>query len=78
MQPMVLPLESLHCGEWAEVEDIVGEQSLVSRLAELGRRVGGRLKMVRQGLPCLLQVGGARLSLRGLQDLQVLVRPLSA
>jgi ferrous iron transport protein A len=73
---MMFPLECLRPGEWAEVCDVSGEPSWVGRLAELGIRVGARLQMLRDGSPCLLWVGGGRLSLRGQDGLQVLVRPV--
>jgi Fe2+ transport system protein FeoA len=74
---MLLPLESLRSGDTAEVEEIVGEQSLVLRLGELGLRAGSRFRVLREGLPCLLDVGGARLSLRIVPGLQVLVRTVA-
>jgi ferrous iron transport protein A len=73
---LTLPLECLRPGEWAEVCDVSGEPAWVGRLAELGVRVGSRLRMLRGGSPCLVQIGGGRLSLRGEHALQVLVRPL--
>ena len=72
----LLPLELVAAGQWAEVEDIGGEPSWVSRLAELGVCVGSRLRVVRQGRPCLLQIGSCRLSLRDELGTQILVRPL--
>lgn len=74
----LLPLELVRAGEWAEIEEVTGEPHWVGRLAELGLRAGSRLQMLRQGSPCLLQVGGCRLSLRGESALQILVRPLQA
>jgi Fe2+ transport system protein FeoA len=58
------------------VIDVVGEPAWVARLAELGLRAGGWVQLVRPGVPCLVQVGGGRLSLRSAQGMQVLVRPL--
>lgn len=72
----VLPLEGVRPGEWAEVLDVAGEPAWVSRLAELGIRAGSRLRVLRAGCPCLLQVGGSRLSLRADSATQILVRPL--
>ena len=78
MVPVTLwPLECLRPGEWADVADVVGDPSWVARLAKLGVRVGARLQMLRDGSPCLLQIGGGRLSLRGDHAMQVLVRPLA-
>lgn len=72
----LVPLDHLQPGQWAEVADICGEPDLVGRLAELGLRAGILLRMLRAGSPCLLQVGGGRLSLRGDHGL-VLVRPVA-
>jgi ferrous iron transport protein A len=74
---MLLPLEYLQAGEWADVAEVHGEPGWVGRLAELGVRAGSRLQVLRRGHPCLLQVGGSRLSLRGPDVLQILVRPLA-
>jgi Fe2+ transport system protein FeoA len=74
--PDLLPLEMLPNGQWADVDSVCGEPSYVGRLAELGVRTGSRLQVLQCGEPCLLQVGGARLSLRGDAAMQILVRPL--
>lgn len=73
----LLPLELLRPGEWADVAEVTGEPSWVGRLAELGVRIGSRLCMLQSGCPCLLQVGGCRLSLRGECAMQILVRPVA-
>ena len=73
----LLPLELVQPGEWADVEEVTGTAVWVSRMAELGVRSGSRLRVLRQGRPCLLQVGGARLSLRGDPEAQILVRPVA-
>ena len=72
----LLPLEYLRTGEWAEVAEVSGEPNWVCRMAEMGVRAGCRLLCVQSGSPCLLQVGGCRLSLRGDPMAQVMVRPL--
>ncbi len=74
----LLPLESLQAGEWADVEDVSGEAGWVGRMAELGVRTGCRLRVLQPGSPCLLQVGGCRLCLRGDCLMQILVRPVVA
>ena len=74
----LLPLELLDSGEWADVAEICGEPAWVQRLAELGVRCGCRVRVVQAGSPCLLQIGGVRLSLRGDQVTRILVRPLGA
>jgi Fe2+ transport system protein FeoA len=73
----LLPLEYLRPGEWADVAEVTGEPNWVGRLAELGVRAGCRLQMLQGGCPCLLQVGGCRLSLRGECAMQILVRPVA-
>lgn len=74
---ILLPLEWLRPGEWAEVAEVTGEPTWVSRLAELGVRVGSRLQVLQPGSPCLLQIGSCRLSLRSAELFQVLVRPVA-
>jgi Fe2+ transport system protein FeoA len=69
-----MPLELLNTGDWADIADVTGEPGWVTRLAEMGLRIGSRLCVLQAGSPCLLQVGEARLSLRG--ELQILVRPV--
>jgi ferrous iron transport protein A len=75
---VLLPLELLNCGEWADVAEVYGEPTWVSRLAELGVRVGCRVRVLQPGSPCLLQIGGVRLSLRSDRATQILVRPIGA
>jgi ferrous iron transport protein A len=70
----LLPIEMLSSGVWADVAEVQGESGWVSRMAELGLRAGSRLKVLQPGSPCLLEVGGSRLSLRS--NLQILVRPV--
>lgn len=74
----LLPLELLRTGEWADVAEVSGDPGWVGRMAELGLRTGSRLQVVQQGSPCLLNVGGCRLCLRGDACSRILVRPLAA
>jgi len=74
----LLPLELIGCGEWADVAEVHGEPSWVGRMAELGVRIGSRLKVLQSGSPCLLLIGGARLSLRSELAMQIWVRPVAA
>ncbi len=73
---LLLPLELLQPGEWADVADVQGEPAWVCRLAELGLGVGCRLQMLQAGCPCLLRIGGCRLSLRAEARQSILVRPV--
>jgi Fe2+ transport system protein FeoA len=72
-----MPVEMLCSGEWGDVAEVAGEPQWVGRMAELGLRAGSRLQVLQPGSPCLLLVGGARLSLRGDRAMQILVRPVS-
>lgn len=73
----LMPLEFLDAGAWADVADVSGEPGWVTRLAEMGVRSGSRLRVLQPGSPCLLQIGDARLSLRGDCAMQILVRPIA-
>jgi Fe2+ transport system protein FeoA len=75
---MLLPLDMLAAGEVADVADVCGDPSWVGRLAELGIREGCRLQVLQPGSPCLLDIAGCRLCLRGCDGSQILVRPVSA
>lgn len=72
----MLPLELLRPGEWADVADVAGDPSWVCRMAELGLRAGCRVQMLQSGAPCLLQLSGCKLCLRGCDSSQILVRPV--
>ena len=73
----LLPLEHLRSGEWGDVEQVDGEPAWVGRMAELGVRVGSRLCMLRPGTPCLLDVAGCRLCLRGDALMRIFVKPVA-
>jgi len=76
-QILSTPFHQLPAGQWAEVTDLSGEQAAVSRIAELGLHVGSRFRMLKTGSPCLLEVRGARLSLRMDDKLKILARPVA-
>jgi ferrous iron transport protein A len=73
----LVPLDMLRPGEWGHVEDIDGDPAWVCRMAELGLRAGCHVQMIQRGTPCLLQVGGCKLCLRGDTSSQILVRPVA-
>ncbi len=75
---MLLPLDMLSAGERAEVADVSGDPSWVGRLAELGIREGCKLQVLQPGSPCLLDISGCRLCIRGCDSSQILVRPVTA
>lgn len=74
----LIPLDLLQRGEWAEVVSLEGDADWVSRVSELGLRRGALVRMFQPGCPCLVQLGGSRLSLRLDDKVQVLVQPLAA
>ena len=78
MPTELVPLELLNTGDWADIADVSGEPGWVTRLAEMGVRIGCRLLVLQAGSPCLLQVGESRLSVRGDWATQILVRPVAA
>jgi ferrous iron transport protein A len=72
----VLPMHMLPAGAAAEVMEVTGEPAWVGRMAELGLGAGSRVRILQAGSPCLIEIGGSRLSLRGHCTMRVLVRPL--
>jgi Fe2+ transport system protein FeoA len=74
---MIMPLDMLRAGEWAEVEEVTGQPAWVGRLAELGIRQGCRLQVVQPGTTSLLSVSGCKLCLRPGECSQLLVRPVN-
>lgn len=75
---MLLPLDMLSAGERAEIANVSGDPSWVGRLAELGIREGCKLQVLQPGSPCLLDISGCRLCIRGCDSSQILVRPVTA
>jgi len=69
----VLPLDLMQANEEASIVELIGNESQIHRLAEMGLRVGATIRMVRAGTPCLLALDGKRLSLRLSQDMEILV-----
>ena len=74
---MLMPLDMVCAGEWAEVEEVTGGPEWIGRLADLGIRQGSRVRVVQPGTTCLLSVAGCKLCLRGGECSQILVRPVA-
>jgi ferrous iron transport protein A len=72
-----LPLDLLPPGQLADVADVCGEPGWVGRMAELGIQSGSRLRMLKSGSPCLVQIGNTQYCVRGSCDCQILVCPVS-
>jgi len=60
----IVPLELLSHNESATIVDIDGDPALVARLHEMGLNTGNEVRMVQCGEPCIIAVGGQRLSFR--------------
>lgn len=75
---MLVPLELLSAGEWAEIGEVSGDAACVARLGELGLRPGARVQMIQPGSPCLVRLDGVRLALRSEAADHVLVEPVPA
>ena len=73
----LIPIELLEAGELADVDEVSGNGAWIARMAELGIRHGTRLKLLRQGSPCIIEIGGARLSVRGEAGSHIYTRPLA-
>jgi ferrous iron transport protein A len=59
-----LLLEELERGELAEVISVEGNTDWIARMAELGISPGQQIRILQPGSPCLVSLGGSRLSLR--------------
>jgi ferrous iron transport protein A len=70
-----IPVNQLRCGEVADISQVLGTPDQVRRLEELGLRGGVRLEIVRDGSPCIVRVGCAKLCFRHDELLRVLVTP---
>jgi len=73
----VVPLEWLAPGEEGHIQSVEGNHDLVVRLAEMGFRLGVRVRMLQPGSPCIVAVNNHRISFRGEQSASVMVEVLS-
>lgn len=69
----LLPLDMLNAGEHARIVQIEGDQSLVTRLREMGLREDAEITLIQSGQPCIIALGNHRLSFRGEDAAVVLV-----
>ena len=59
-----LAIELLAAGEEGVVVDVDGHPELVVRLEEMGLHAGARVRMVRPGSPCILEINHHRFLIR--------------
>lgn len=69
----LIPLEMLRSGEQGYIADIDGQHAQVARLEELGLRQGARIRMIRPGSPCILDVENHRMTFRGEECAAILI-----
>ncbi len=69
----MFPLDLLSDGETGEIAAVMGDPDWISRMTEIGISVGRKVRVLRQGSPCLLEVEGARLSVRSENTMHILV-----
>jgi ferrous iron transport protein A len=71
----IIPLELLAAGEHARIVEIDGDESLVTRLREMGLSEGVEIRMIQPGSPCIIALSNHRLSFRGEEAAMILVEP---
>ena len=59
-----IPLEFMDAGDRAVVLEIDGRSDLVVRLEEMGLHAGAKVRMIRPGTPCIIEVNHHRFSFR--------------
>lgn len=69
----LLPLPAIDSNREAVIHCLAGPGPLRSRLQELGFLPGARVRVVASGSPCIVQLGHARLCLRGEEADSILV-----
>lgn len=70
----LVPLNLLRAGQFAQVDQVLGQPDVVHRLEELGLRGGASVEMVQSGSPCIIRLRGHKLCLRADELVSVLVR----
>ena len=71
--PRLVPLDLLAAGESGRVSEIDGAGEQVTRLEEIGLRLGACVEMLRPGRPCLIAIGNQRISMRCHESVTVFV-----
>ena len=68
-----IPMALLRASETGRVVDVDGAPDFVTRLDEMGLRIGTQVRMLQPGEPCLIALDDQRLSFRGGDLFHVLV-----
>lgn len=69
----VIPLDCLAPGESAQIVEVEGDTTFLTRLQEIGLNIGAQIRMVKAGSPCIVATGGHQVSLRTNELATVLV-----
>ena len=59
-----MPLELMEIGDEGVVIDVDGQSDLVVRLEEMGLYPGVKIRMIRPGSPCILEINHQRFLIR--------------
>lgn len=68
------PLSECQTGEEGVVASVDADTAVAARIRELGLVPGARIRVARAGSPLIVEVGSARLCLRGEEASRVLMR----
>ena len=71
----LVPLNLLSRGQFALIEQLVGQMEQVHRLEEIGLRAGVSIEMLEPGAPCIVRVADQKLCFRDADLFNVIVRP---
>ncbi len=74
VEAMEVALTDCMAGEEAEIADFSADSGLAGRLRELGLVSGSVVRVARQGSPMILEIGEARVCLRGEEAARITVR----
>jgi Fe2+ transport system protein FeoA len=70
-----MPLHLMRPGEFAEIDQLVGQAEQVHRLQELGLRAGVAVEMVQPGSTCIVRPQNQKLCVRDADLFRIFVRP---
>ncbi len=68
-------IQELKVGDRGEITSLTGSEYDLSRLSSLGLRGGARIRMLRAGSTCIVELDESRICLRTGKDTQILVQP---
>jgi Fe2+ transport system protein FeoA len=68
-------IQELKTGDLAEITSLVGSEHDLSRLSSLGLRGGARVRMLRSGSTCIVELDESQICLRTGAETQIMVQP---